>query len=146
MKYNYYSDNDKEKIRPELLDKEASNKAKTFRNMSRERRVKGNDLTGTQLRKFYGEFKRLETKWNNTKSNNIEKKIEEFATIKPFIKMQKSKVAYAANPMNRKIPDTFKTFLTDHINSIEDFKDFKAFMLHFEAVVGFYYGFGLSNN
>ncbi len=72
--------------------------------------------------------------------------VKGFDHVKPLIKMVKSKASYAANPNNRKIPDSFKNFLIEHINRINSEEDFNAFMLHFEAVVGFFYGMGISNN
>ena len=60
--------------------------------------------------------------------------------------MVKSKVAYASNPSNPKIPDAFKLWMTQNVDAIETVKDFEAFMLHFEAVVGFCYGLGISNS
>jgi CRISPR-associated protein Csm2 len=47
--------------------------------------------------------------------------------------MVKSKVAYS----REKIPSTFENFMNESITAIQTEKDFKAFMLHFEAVVGF---------
>ena len=63
-----------------------------------------------------------------------------FDKVKPLIKMVKSKASYAANPANPKIPASFKNFLINNIDEIQTEKDFEAFMLHFEAVVGFFYG------
>ena len=48
---------------------------------------------------------------------------------------------------NQKIPETFKNFLIKNIDSINEEKEFRAFMLHFEAVVGFFYGIeGVKSN
>ena len=73
-------------------------------------------------------------------------KVIGFEKVKPLIKMVKSKASYAANPKNQKIPKSFKNFLVENIDEINTQKDFEAFMLHFEAVVGFSYGEGISNN
>jgi CRISPR-associated protein Csm2 len=64
------------------------------------------------------------------------------------LKMLKSKVEYASNPKNPKIPSFFKDWLIRGIDEVNpnDPRDFEAFLLHFEAVVGFCYGLGLSNN
>jgi len=64
----------------------------------------------------------------------------DFDRVKPLIKMVKSKASYAANPSNPKIPGSFKKFLIQNIDDINTKEDFEAFMLHFEAVVGFFYG------
>ena len=62
----------------------------------------------------------------------------------PLIKMVKSKVAYAcpSNGRDRKVPEEFRNYMELMINSIEYYKDFKAFSLCFEAVVGYFYGEG----
>jgi CRISPR-associated protein Csm2 len=125
-------------FRAEMLDEEAEQIAKsfvvTFQDRNNNIRVDNKkSLSSAQLRRFYGDFKSLEKK--------VEK--QDFDKVKPLIKMVKSKASYAANPQNQKIPARFKDFLIDNVNSINNRKEFEAFMLHFEAVVGFYYGMGI---
>ena len=119
-------------IKSSLLDEDAKGWAKSFVKPSGRER----ELTSAQLRKFYNEFKALE------------KKVESkgFDSTLPLIKMVKSKAAYSANPRNQKIPSKFRDFLWENIDAINEEKDFKAFILLFEAVVGFCYGFGMKNN
>jgi len=122
-------------IKAELLDETAMEKAKSFleyyfdKRKQQKRLNERMSLSSAQLRRFYGEFKRLEKKV----------KAEGFDKVKPLIKMTKSKASYAANRPNP-IPETFKTFIIDNVNEINSQRDFEAFMLHFEAVVGFFYG------
>lgn len=130
-------------IRSDLLEKEASKQAEQFveyrKNQGTGRKDVDNrrSLSSAQLRKFFNEFKQLEKKVG----------IEGFDKVKPLIKMVKSKAAYASNPSNPKIPRSFKNFLITNLDRIEGEKDFQAFMLHFEAVVGFFYGIeGVKNN
>ena len=66
--------------------------------------------------------------------------------VLPLVKMVKSKVAYASNPRNAKVPPSFADWLKKNIDAIETADDFKAFMLHFEAVVDFCYGLSMSNS
>jgi len=127
-------------IRTELLDGGAKKTAETFVTINsrtnKADRNTGKTLSSAQLRRFFGEFRQLEKKVN----------LMGFEKVKPLIKMVKSKASYAANPSNPKIPSSFKTFLTANIDEINGEKDFEAFMLHFEAVVGFFYGIpGVSN-
>ena len=130
-------------IRSDLLEKQASEQAEKFIKFYENRRTgrksvdnKGS-LSSAQLRKFFNEFRQLEKKVG----------IEGFDKVKPLIKMVKSKAAYASNPSNPKIPRSFKNFLNTNLDRIEREKDFQAFMLHFEAVVGFFYGIeGVKNN
>jgi CRISPR type III-A-associated protein Csm2 len=92
-------------------------------------------LTSAQLRRFHGEAKALEERVKNT---------DDFAKIRPLIKMLKSKAAYACptTGADRKVPADFRRYIEEMVDNIEDEKDFKAFALCFEAVVGFFYGEG----
>jgi len=130
-------------IRADLLDKDAYDQANLFvKHYFNKRRNKNEvdsreSLSSAQLRKFFSEFRQLEKKVNT----------EGFDKVKPLIKMVKSKASYAANPSNPKIPEKFKEFLINNVNRINEEREFQAFMLHFEAVVGFFYGIeGIKNN
>ncbi len=128
---------EKGNIREGLLDTEASDFAKKFVKFYKNGEIdKKNSLSSSQLRRFFGEFRQLEKKV----------RAKDFDAVKPLIKMVKSKASYAANPKNPKIPDAFKKFLIENVDKINEEKDFKAFMLHFEAVVGFCYGLGMKND
>lgn len=127
---SYYSDPKCEIIKTELLDTKAEELAKSFVDRPPK-------LSSAQMRRFFGEFRQLEKKANAIG----------FDPVKPLIKMIKSKASYASTRPNNRIPDTFKKFLNDNVNAINSKEDFKAFMLHFEAVVGFFYGQpGVRNN
>lgn len=90
-------------------------------------------INSSQLRKFYGDVKSLERQWLAAGGNDAA-----FAVIMPMIKLLKAKSEYA---LKRKvIPQTFRDWLWNHVDSIRASRDFKAFLLHFEAVVGFSYG------
>ncbi len=127
-------------IRTELLDTEARRVADGFveRNPRNPGRlIAKRSLSSAQLRRFFNEFRQLEKK---VKATGFDK-------VKPLIKMVKSKASYAGNPSNPKIPRSFKDFLISNVDAINTEQDFEAFMLHFEAVVGFFYGIeGVSNN
>ncbi len=128
----------KGQIRPELLDKEAREKAESFI------KNKKQSLTSHQLRRVYNDFKRIQRRISNNPGS--------FSSALYLIAMQKSKAeyAYASNPnKNSKIPREFKAFIEENVDTIlktREEKDFEAFMLHFEAVVGFFYGLGIKNN
>ena len=123
----YYDDNDN--LRPELVDTEAKNAAESF--------VAGAKIKSAQLRRFYGDFKALERKLESKKSQAGS---AAFMSILPLVKMTKSKVEYARH--RKTVPDSFVSWITRHVDAINSEKDFAAFMLHFEAVVGFCYGTG----
>jgi len=133
---------EKGNIRVGLLETDAFELAKSFvlyyTDKRGERRLdEKKSLSSSQMRRFFGEFRQLEKR--------VEK--EGFDAVKPLIKMVKSKASYAANRPSNKIPKNFKSFLEDNVDMIETKADFKAFILHFEAVVGFFYGIpGVRNN
>ena len=119
MPENYFfSDENQEIIREELLDEKAKSLAQSFGGNDR------NSLSQTQLRRFFNDLRSLEKRAGDQAS---------FEKIKPLIKMVKSKVAYSQD----KIPLSFENFMNDSISAIHTKRDFEAFMLHFEAVAGF---------
>lgn len=96
-------------------------------------------IKASQLRKFYGEVKKLEMRWQNSG-----KRGQAFGEILPLIKLLKAKAAYANS--RDYVPDSFRTWIWDNVDLIKADKDFQAFLLYFEAVVGFCYGNGLTDN
>jgi CRISPR-associated protein Csm2 len=131
----------------ELLDKQAHQTA--------EHLVKVQEIKANQLRKFYNDCKAMERKYlfvtqqlRDQDISETEAKKIALQRIYARLKMLKSKAEYASNPKNPKIPNFFKNWLIkgiDEVNPNEP-RDFEAFLLHFEAVVGFCYGIGLRNN
>jgi len=119
-------------LNSELVSSKAKNWADEFYPYPNNKNDKRN-LTSAQIRKFYGEVLSIEEKLKTLKN---------FDLVKPQILMLKSKAAYAANPNNRKIPDSFKNWIFNMVDSIQDENDFKAFKLTFEAIVGYFYGKG----
>ncbi len=111
-------------INPDLVDKLAWEQTE---------KIKGT-LSSSQLRKFFGEVKGLYNRWQNG---------EDFNRLLPVIKMIKSKAYYAMNTKNNKIPQEFASFIIGGIDQVNTTDDFKAFVMYFEAVVGFMYGKGL---
>lgn len=130
---------DKGNIRKELLEKESEEVARSFLFPQQ-----GKSLNSAQLRRFYGDMKNLERKLAFRQQN--ENEADPFLAVLPLVKMVKSKVAYASNPRNEKVPPAFADWLKKNIDAIDTADDFKAFMLHFEAVVGYCYGLGMSNS
>ena len=129
MNSYYYKDAEKKIIKADLLDETARELAKSFNKTDYEKQgyktTKREALTQTQLRKYFNEFRALERRVKNASIG--------FEQTQPLIKMVNSKVAYS----REKIPKSFEDFIKNNIKEVNDPKDFKAFMLHFEAVVGF---------
>ena len=106
---------------------------------------KTRSINSAQLRRFYGEVKRLEMRWKNgSAGQDAETKKMEFLKILPMIKLLKAKTAYSR--ARKLVPDAFTRWIWDNVDAINSEKDFQAFLLYFEAVVGYCYGMGLSDN
>jgi CRISPR-associated protein Csm2 len=129
-----YYDSTGKHIRPELLNEEASAAADAFIQKHNGRVDDRNSIKNSQLRKFFNEFKSLERQLDQQQVNVD----EAFKSIKPLIKMANAKVVYAQ--ARKVVPPAFVGWLQKHVQAIETARDFKAFLLHFEAVVGFCYG------
>lgn len=134
----FFEDENKKVIKEDLLTTKAKRWAESFINPKqpsdpRQRRYQ--KLTSAQLRKFHVEAKSLEERVKNNSN---------FSEIRPLIKMLKSKVAYAcpSTGFDRKVPEEFRKYIEEMVDNVGDEKDFRAFALCFEAVVGFFYGQG----
>lgn len=118
-------------INPVWMDQEAQKAARSFFDDQPK-------LAASQLRKFYNDVKAMERQWRNSGGDE-----EAFALILPLFKLLKAKSHYA---LKRKvIPAAFRDWLCEHVDSVNSARDFRAFLLHFEAVVGFSYGYAKGN-
>ncbi len=139
MSKYFYADEARETINENLLTDKAKSWADSFINPKppKEKWQRNPKLTSAQLRKFHIEAKELEERVKNLPD-------EEFPKLRPLVKMLKSKVAYAcpSTGKDRKVPDEFRKYIEEMVDNINDRKDFMAFALCFEAVVGFFYGQG----
>ena len=128
-------------IREELITARAEQWARSFVQPERpgEKWKRNPKLTSAQLRNFYHEAKKLEER-----CVNAEKPDASFREIRPLVKMLKAKVAYACpdTGRDRKVPEEFKEFIDTMVDNVQNWHDFRAFMLCFEAVVGYFYGLG----
>ncbi len=92
-----------------------------------------------QLRRFYEDFKLIERRMPAAEHDAEAFKRE----ILPLIKFVKSKLAYAAGrkqPRNNNnlISDSFKNHFVTQINAIDSREDFRTFLLHYQAIIGYY--------
>ncbi len=117
---------DPAKPRAELVDTLAEEQACRFPD--------GPDrLNSSQLRRFFGEVKDLLKRLDAGRDYKTE--------IEPMFKMLRSKASYAyRNGQNNKIPEAFHEFIKNGVNKVTDEEQFRLFVQHFEAVVGFLYG------
>lgn len=137
----FYKDEEKEELKEKFLTTEARKWAKSFINpkFPADRRDRNPRLNSAQLRRFHMEAKTLEAKFDVLPNPK-----DDFLKLRPVVKMLKSKVAYTCPVPGRdkKVPEEFRRYIEEMIDNIDDHKDFKAFCLCFEAVVGFFYGEG----
>jgi CRISPR-associated protein Csm2 len=112
----------------DLLDKLAEEQANSI--------VAGRDkLNSSQLRRFFGDVKSLYRRWQQGADYKT--------AIEPEFKMLRSKASYACRPGDRqRIPVEFCDFISEGVKKVATEEQFKAFVQHFEAVVGFLYGSG----
>lgn len=122
----YYTD--KDTLDPKWVDDEARTAAASFFGFK-----PADTIKSSQLRKFYGDVKTLERQWQARGGDEAS-----FAVILPMIKLLKAKSDYAHK--RQVVPKSFRDWLWKHVDSVNAARDFKAFLLHFEAVVGFSYG------
>ena len=120
----YYTDREKKNMDPGWVDEFAQKAVDSFFPNQK------NLLKTSQLRKFYADVKSLERQWQAKGGDNAA-----FISILPMIKLLKAKSDYAQK--RNVVPPNFKEWLWKHVDSVSDERDFSAFLLHFEAVVGF---------
>lgn len=137
----FHKDEKREIINESLLTDKAKSWADSFINPKppKEKWQRNPKLTSAQLRKFHIEAKELEER-----VKNLENPDGDFPKLRPLVKMLKSKVANACptTGRDRKVPEEFRKYIEEMVDKVDDYKDFKAFALCFEAVVGFFYGQG----
>ena len=127
VQVKFYEDCEKKILSKTLLDSDAHKQAGELHHK----------VNSSQIRKFFGEIKNLYLRMEHGRSWN---------ELEPLFRMVKSKAWYSSKSNgSSSIPDTFRAFITDNIDRVGDEKDFKAFVLYFEAVLGFAYGMGLVN-
>lgn len=124
---------DGKNIRKELLDEEARLEAEKFVPLVNGKPEKS-AIKNAQLRRFFGEFKGFQRKLEQ-KQGEVD---EHFKSILPMIKMINAKVTYAR--ARSVVPPAFEIWMKKHVAAIESARDFQAFLLHFEAIIGFCYG------
>lgn len=105
-------------------------------------------INSSQLRRFFGEIKDLYRRFNalTAGKNDHEKQDIYRRLIEPLFKMVRSKVSYATRAGQSKVPRSFAEFLEAGIAKVQNHEDYRRFVLHLEAVVGFMYGKGKVDN
>ena len=118
---------------PKWVDSEALAVARKLVMKNSYGKTDKDSIKSSQLRKFYADVKSLERTWEYQKRSEAA-----FLGILPQIKILKAKAAYAQG--RGVVPPAFTQWMNSHVDAVSTAADFKAFLLHFEAVVGFCYG------
>jgi CRISPR-associated protein Csm2 len=123
MFMNFWKDKKNKLIEPDLFSTDAENLAKKV----------AEDGTKTcnkrsQIRKFYDEVLNF--------SARVGKDPVEFEKMLPYLKMLNAKAAYAKG--RGLISDSFKNFLSNSLQQVNDRDDFDVFSGLFEAFMGYY--------
>ena len=126
-------------IRPELLDEEAHNLAKNYFGP---RGRKFNQVSSSQMRRFFSDVRKLEEMMRDDEINLDSDKREDLRQYPAMIKLLKSKLAYAAGRKDVKLSQAFASTMSTAVDKVETPRDFKAFILFFESIMGYFYGEG----
>lgn len=118
--------------------------------LAQEQADKIDKLNSTQLRRFFGDVKEQYRRFEAAAAQRgndeeVEKLYRE--KYEPLFKMLRSKVAYATRAGGQsKIPPSFASFLSEGVRKVNNHREYRLFVKHFEAVVGFLYGMGKVQN
>ena len=118
---------------PKWVDSEALAVARKLVMKNSYGKTDKDSIKSSQLRKFYADVKSLERTWEYQGRSEAA-----FLGVLPQIKILKAKAAYAQG--RGVVPPAFTQWMNSHVDAVSTAADFKAFLLHFEAVVGFCYG------
>lgn len=103
-------------------------------------------INSNQLRKYFGEIKDLYRQFEARSAGEEEHPNRVYMeAIEPRFKMIRSKVAYGQRKSSQgSVPPEFARFLSEGIQSVRpgQYEEFRKFVMHLEAVVGFMYGNG----
>ena len=133
-----YYKSDGTTIDPKWVDSEALAVARKLVMKNSYGKTDKDSIKSSQLRKFYADVKSLERTWEYQGRSEAA-----FLGVLPQIKILKAKAAYAQG--RGVVPSAFTQWMNSHVDAVSTAADFKAFLLHFEAVVGFCYGEGLKD-
>jgi CRISPR-associated protein Csm2 len=85
----------------------------------------------------------LERKFIEKRDSTGLAEAEAYNFIHPMVKLTRAKAEYAKG--RKLVPVSFLSWFNDCVKNINNADEFKAFLLHFEAIVGYCYGAGLKD-
>lgn len=123
-----YRTESKNTLRKELVSTEAKNIAENMK------------ITNSQLRAFFNELKKLKQKYVEEDEKNLDKLHIELLILKSKLEYKKG---------GKKISDEFSEFMEKNFDIVikeNTMQSYKDFLIFFETVLGYMYGFGGINN
>lgn len=133
----WFLNNERKKMNPKLFLDTAEKIAQEILDAKVER---DKSMSSTQIRRYYSEVKALDYRVKGWRHLPPEEQEAKFAEILPLVKIMRAKVEYKRNAKSGKISQPFAQFMADCIHSVNNLEEFNAFILYFEAVMGFYVG------
>lgn len=116
------------RLREDLVDKEAEEEARRLKSVS-----------PTQVRAYFSEVLSLRRRVEQEVGEQPDAAAESiFLKHRPQLKMLRAKVHYAGARISNF--DSMKAFVERHVQAVSTLSEFRAFCLHFEAVVAFHKG------
>ena len=126
----FYRDQEKRYMRPELFNEEARRVAEKLRG--------GRDeLNSSQFRNYFQELRALAARYRADQQRDPE---AAWLTLEPQLQLFKAKLAYGARkdgPLEK--AGNFRKFLDEVVDSIREARDFEAALLYVEAVLAYFY-------
>ena len=123
-----YRTESKDILRKELVSTEEKNIAENMK------------ITNSQLRAFFNELKKLKQKYVDEDEKNLDKLHVELLILKSKLEYKKG---------GKKITDEFSEFMEKNFDIVikeNTMQSYKDFLIFFETVLGYMYGFGGINN
>ncbi len=122
----YFEDAGKSVLRSALVNEEAEQVAKLIKD----------GVRNSQLRRFYENVCDIERRLGYEAVRRKLRREELFVEFLPEFKMLRAKAYYAAK--RKVIPSTLCKFFENHVAAVSNYRDFEAFLKHFQAVVAFH--------
>lgn len=130
---------------PATLFDPARGKVELFDTLAEQQAVRLEEINSTQLRRFFGAIKALALHFDAVARDRAQEGTAEVLYeryIAPRFKLLRSQVRYAGRDKNRLLKQCYVDYFDQSIAKVRNADDFRLFVTHLEAVVGFLYGMG----
>lgn len=123
-------------LREDLLDTHARRWGLEFAPVGETVKKGTQQVSSSQIRRFYGDLKSLQDEMRRSRVNMTSKDERDLAPFKARVKMLKAKASYAAG--REKVSAAFHQLMERCVDKIKSPRDFAAFALFFESLLGHY--------